>query len=371
MFYTWLNVSRDLSFPPLFSFSPTSFSLLKHMQKKHWYVLNFIPVSLSASRKKAEDWINRFNGLNSSDLEIFAPTFFVYSDKKEKKGLRQIPLTYHYVFIRGDHDEVKKLCLSGYGFYFVLTTKDETIKEHAIVPDEAMNSFMLIARRYSNSLPFYPLENVVLEDGDYVRIVEGDFAGLEGYFFPKAKSSKGRVVLRIAKELGTAVFDISAKYIQILRFSPQSNVKYHIVERFIPRFFPILRKYFLHERLSEEEITEISLFTRRMGVVRMDKPITEAKLSVLLVGCYRIMGNVKEENQIRQRLGKELKHLESPSVKAMVDLILAVIDRDPERLMQGLELLNESESRSSELKSLLNSEFDFYISMSAIPNVTE
>ena len=282
-----------------------------------WFVLNYIPISLAATRKKAPDWITRFNETYNLDLRIFAPTFFACG-ANDKQGLRQVPLTFHYVFVKGEFDHIKKLCLSGYGFYFVLLNSDPDSKEYATVTDQNMQAFMRIARRFSNSLPYYPLDEICLEDGDYVRIMEGDFAGLEGYFFPKAKSTKGRLVIQVAKNTGTAVFDIPTRYIRVISFSKKSNVKYHALERFVPRLQAILAKQKAGEPLTEGEIAELSIFIRRMGIARMEKPLAEAKLAALLLASARIIGDSETASLALKRLEKIIPRIESQQTLSLV-----------------------------------------------------
>lgn len=247
-----------------------------------WFVLNYIPISLASSRKSAQEWVDQYNYVNKTNLILFNPSFFVATERKGRKELVRKPLIYHYVFLNGDPQTVKDFCGKRFGFSFVITNTGNGKKEHATISDKNMEQFRKIALLYSNSLPFYPLDNVHLEDGDLVRVVEGPFAGLEGYFFPKAKSAYGRVVLRITPNIGTAVFDVSTKYIQILQFSQNSKAKYHIVERYLPKFNAIKEKTQRGEPLLEGDIAELALFIRRMELARFDQPAAQQRLTDLL-----------------------------------------------------------------------------------------
>lgn len=267
-----------------------------------WFVLNYVPISLASSRKKAADWVDNYNASNHTNLELFAPTFFVPVTKNGRKEIKRKPLVFHYVFINGDLPVVKDFCTKRFGFSFVISNQGNGKKEYAILSDKAMENFRKIALFYSNSLPFYPLDNVDLEDGDLVRVVEGPFAGLEGYFFPKAKSAYGRIVLQIAKNIGTAVFDVSTKYIQIIQFSRNSKAKYHVLERFIPKFNQIEKKAKEGTPLDEGDVATLALFIRRMSLVKFDQHPADEKLSKLLLVSARLIGDAETEALALSRL---------------------------------------------------------------------
>lgn len=271
-----------------------------------WFVLNYVPISLANSRKKAADWVDSYNASNHTNLQLFAPTFFVPVSKNGRKEIIRKPLVYHYVFLNGDFQTVKDFCTKRFGFSFVITNQGDGHKDYAVLSDKEMENFRKIALYYSNSLPFYPLDNVDLEDGDLVRVVEGPFAGLEGYFFPKARSAYGRIVLQIAKNIGTAVFDVSTKYIQIIQFSKNSKTKYHVLERFIPKFLEIEKKHNQGIPLDEGDVATLALFIRRMSLVRMDHRSAQEKLSSLLLASARLVGDAETESLILSRLPQQL-----------------------------------------------------------------
>lgn len=327
-----------------------------------WYVLNYVPVSLAASRKKAEDLVQLFNSNNDEQVEIFAPTYFVFSGSGKMSKMRQKPLVYHYVFVKGAPETVKKLCLSNYGFSFVIVKEIEGKKEHAAVSEKRLNDFRLIAARYSNSLPIYPLENVNLEDGDYIRIAEGDFTGLEGYFFPKARTSKGNVVIQITQNMGTSLFDIPTKYIEILKFSSHSNIKYHIIERFIPHLYEILRKHHSGESFNETDISALSQFIRRMGSARSGRPATDIKIAALLMASYRLMGDEIKAKEANERMEKRTKSVDSHITMALVYLLKGVIEKNRDIYLKGKSIMNSDAIKERHAPAYLHlmEEYDHY-----------
>lgn len=74
-----------------------------------WYVLNHIPAS-SLKTDSAKQAVERFNVVAGSDVELFAPTFVEMVERKGKLVRKDVPLVFHYVFVRGRLDDLKRLC---------------------------------------------------------------------------------------------------------------------------------------------------------------------------------------------------------------------------------------------------------------------
>lgn len=279
-------------------------------ETKQWYILSYIPASLTIARKKPEDWIERFNTQNAASLQIFAPRFIKLSEKDKKKSV--VPLTFHYVFVKGDLAEVKKLCASGLGFVFVLN-KCKQDERYATISEEQMLNFKIIASHFSNSLPYYSLENINLEEGDLVEVIEGDFPGLVGHYFPKPRSTYGNILLQVSQNLGTVAYNINVKSLRILRFAKNFKRSYDQIDAIVPKLLEAERKVKSGESLSEKEITDLSLFFRRMESVKLDSSKVEAKLLGILLATDRVLGNIFKTESIKKRFDKKIQSVTNPS----------------------------------------------------------
>lgn len=149
-----------------------------------WYVLNHVQAGFSkdAARKSVE----RFNAYNEPALQIFAPSYCVREVVDGKTHLKNVSLTFHYVFVRGSFNDVKSLCSQSNGFSFLINKG--AAERYATVSDCEMRNFMTIARAYENALPCFPLDDVDLEEGDIVEVIKGEFAGLRGTYMPRPRS---------------------------------------------------------------------------------------------------------------------------------------------------------------------------------------
>lgn len=295
-------------------------------EDKKWFILNHFEALPAPRRQTAQTCIDRFNSAGDSQLELFAPTFVKAVNINGRQIKREQPLTFHYVFVRGTLDEIKRLCSLSNGFSFVLNRSSE--ERYATVDDKRMDDFKAIARAYSNSLPFFALDDIDLEAGDKVEIVEGSFPGLVGYYMPKAKSSSGDIILSVTQNLGTVVYDVKAKYVRVLEFSKKSRRSYDQIDAFIPRLLQALRHYHEGVVLSDKEKSDITLFVRRMSVVKIDNHKLDAKLQALLFGAYQILGNIVESKRAKDRFIKISHSVTNEWTEALITLIFSVINKD-------------------------------------------
>ena len=328
------------------------------LQQHRWFVLNYLATVPSRKGGSAEDCVRRFNSREERDLEVFAPTFISYKEKNGRKEPVNTPLIYHYAFVRGGFDDVKKLCGQSNNFSFVLNKSSDS--RYAVVEDLDMDSFRKVAVRYSNRVPFYSLEGVNLQDCDLVEVVEGDFPGLTGYFHPCKGGKTGRIIVKLTQHMATVAYDISARYVRVLEFSKNFKRGYDLIDAFVPRLYRAMRKYASSEPLSEKEISEISSFCRRMGRCRFDNHKIEAKLMAILAVANRIINDPEEEARAFERFEKRAHAVTSPTTKAFICLLEHVYDSDPFSLSLGRQYLTKALGKKSKALAELEAEYNYY-----------
>lgn len=258
------------------------------VEEKQWYILQHILTSSSALRDTAAQAVQKFNHHTGNNLEIFAPTITKMTVRRGKIQQRHAPFTYQYLFVRGTLEAVKQLCDYTRRFVFLLNRSADR-QRYATLTDEQMQMFRIIAAGYSNSLPFLTLDDIDLEEGDKVEIVEGAFPGLVGYYIPHPKSKSGDIMLAVSQNLGTVVYDIPAKYVRILEFSKTSRRGYDQIDAFVPRLFAALRHHHAGLPLTPAMLSHLHLFTRRMSTAKIPNPKIDAKLQALLAAAFTLL----------------------------------------------------------------------------------
>lgn len=327
------------------------------MEEKKWYILQHLQSQAASEKYKADVVIERFNRTEGCDLELFAPTMTRMTNREGKFVKYTVPLTFHYVFVRGTADDVKKLCRGG-RFAFLLNRGSE--ERYATLTDSQMDKFRLMAMAYGNNLPFFSLEDIDLEEGDLVEIVEGAFPGLVGRYMPKTKGRTGDIVLAVAQNLGTMVYDVPAKYVRVLEFSTKSRRSYDQIDAFVPRVFKALRYYSDRQLLPDKDKVDLAIFCRRMHSVKVDNPKVAAKLYALLACANTILGDTEAAAECRQRLEARMGKVTAPAMLALISLLQAVVKRDRSTYEAGLAQLDADTSSGSKSRRALEEEYAHY-----------
>ncbi len=327
-------------------------------EDKKWFILNHFEPLPIPRRRTVQTSIDRFNASQGCRLELFAPTFVKAVTINGRQIKREHPLTVHYVFVYGTFDNVKRLCSLANGFSFVLNRGSK--ERYATVDDRRMEDFKAIARAYSNSLPFFALDDIDLEAGDKVEIIEGAFPGLIGYYIPKAKSNRGDIILSVTQNLGTIVYDIKAKYVRVLEFSKKSRRGYERIDAFIPCLLRALRHYREGTPLNDKEKTDIALFAHRMAVVKIDNNKLDAKLQAILMSANHLLGDSAAEAEARRRYIRHRTAVTSTWTKALIMLIQALTYNDLEAFTLGRNLIGAIPTATSSFQASLLAEYTHY-----------
>lgn len=322
MFYVAIELSENMSI----SAEMTTQAGVETISR--WYILNHIGGvgGQSAARREVE----RFNASEGSEIELFAPSYFVKERRDGQERFRRVSLAYHYVFAKGKLNEIKSLCGRENGFSFVLNRASEG--RYATVSDVEMEAFRIIARSYENAMPFFSLEDVDLEAGDVVEVVNGDFAGLRGTFVPRNRSNTGKIVLAIAMGSGTCAYDINVKDVRVLEFARHSTRAHDQMEAFVPHLLSGLRQYSRGEELGKSIVSKVSVFASRMEVVELHSAKLDAKLQAMLCGAYTLLGDSSRAARSLQLYERYRPAVTNPWTQALNELILSLSTHDHSRL---------------------------------------
>lgn len=319
-----------------------------------WFVLNYVGLAFKDMCQKTVD---RFNMSNDCDLELFAPTYVVRETKNGEVKMKTVNLTFHYVFVRGTSTDVKMLCSQQNGFSFLIDRSGS--ERYATVSDKEMANFKNIARAYRNCLPFFSLEDIDLEDGDLVEVINGDFPGLIGVYMPKPKSKSGNIILKVYNNLGTIAFDVKATDVRVLEFSHKSTRANDQLDAIVPHLLCALRHHKISEPLPPALVAKLSVFCSRMGIVRLNNRKLDARLQAVLFGCNAILGNNEDAELAKSRYDKLKDSVTNEWTSALISLIFAIIENDAGRLLNAQDSI-KSLTPTSKVQQMLAEEYGFY-----------
>ena len=322
-----------------------------------WYVLNHIAPPFL---KQAEKIVEKFNLVQSGNLELFNPTYVVRELRNGQMRMRTVNLTFHYVFVRGTFAQIKLLCSQDNGFSFLLDRGSES--KYAVIPDRDMAGFKTIARAYKNCLPYFALDDIDLEEGDLVEVVNGDFPGLIGIYMPKAKSKSGDIVLNVYNNVGTIAFDVKASDVRVLEFSTKNTRVNDQIDAFVPNLLKALRHFQDNSDIPASLLAKLTVFARRMEIARLNNRKLNAKLQALLFAANYILGNTEAASAARAKYDRLDDSVTNPWTRALINLIFAVTESNPGLLFSDTL---PSLTATSKLQTAVAEEYRHYLALLA------
>lgn len=324
--------------------------------QRQWYILQHLQPAGATNRHVAAETIDGYNRAHGADLELFAPTMTQLVQRDGQYIRRIVPLAYHYVFVRGTDSRVRQLCRVSGRFAFLMNRGSQ--RRHATVSDSQLDGMRLIAMHFNNTLPFFDLSDIDLEEGDLVEVVEGAFPGLVGYYMPRNRSNSGDLVLSVSGELGSIVYDIPARYVRVLEFSRKSRRGYDQIDAFVPQLLQALRGYHRRQPLEPSLLTRLTVFCRRMEHAKMPNAKIQAKLMMLIGAAQIILGNAEAARAADLRVRQLLPRVTAAQTLGLHLLLRGVIDNDPAQLIEARQHLTAA-TPSHATQALLD-ELDYY-----------
>ena len=142
------------------------------------------------------------------DIEFYLPTRTVVTQLKYRRKKSEVPVVRNLIFVRA----TKKTACDIPNVYGVplFYMRDLSTRSLLVVPEKQMEDFMFVMDLSPDGVSF---DNGALSAGHKVRVVKGDFCGIEGE--TTTRSNKTYVVIRI-KDILTATIKVPRSYLKII-----------------------------------------------------------------------------------------------------------------------------------------------------------
>ena len=162
----------------------------------HWYVIrchNMVGARLRAL-------------LSSSGVEFFVPETIEIVTEKGRRVKKLVPVVRGLFFLRESYNSLyQKIHGDGFPmtFYFSRTTH---VQDDAIwVTDTEMQRFMKASQCFDRNPEIKPFGEIALKAGDHVRVIDGPFAGCDGWLVQIRRGQRKRLVLTLANLMTVSI----------------------------------------------------------------------------------------------------------------------------------------------------------------------
>lgn len=311
-------------------------------ESPRWYVLTAFRTSAQTCERAKNDTVE-FNLRFGSDIECFAPTFVDASIRNDRRERRRKPLVYNYIFIKGTLPELRKFH-TVYPAYNLIPAGDgrKSPTDYRYVPDGEMRQFMHLARIYENTVPYFSPSEIDLEHGDKVRIIGGQFSGIEGILLSQQGRDGGRVIVKVSDMLAVETLDIAPEYLQIVEFAQGNKHLYDKLDSYLPKARRALQNYLSPAGPDNRDLAAVNYFLTRCGNAALPQsPKIGGKYVALLMLSHRISGRMQEYEHCKQMCAELLPRITNPETRTMILGFLYACSREQEWLLQARTIVSD------------------------------
>lgn len=143
------------------------------------------------------------------DIEYYLPTRMVVTQLKYRRKRSEVPVIRNLIFVRATKQTACDISnIYGVQLFYM---KDLFSHSMLVVPNKQMEDFMFVMDLNPDGVSF---DNDSLAVGNKVKVVKGDFSGIEGEVATDA--NKTYVVIRI-KGLLSASIKVPKSYLKIIK----------------------------------------------------------------------------------------------------------------------------------------------------------
>lgn len=254
-----------------------------------WYVMiAFKKEKVAKDDLEAENREREKN--NMKKLEFFVPMYFELKGPEEKKKRRKCPLIPNYVFIRASLSEVYAYKQTAVYLKFHRPVAENGRRKYITVPDRQMADFMKVARHYEKDICYYAPGEMNLVKGDKVRIIGGEFNGVEGILLCTQGKRGDRVLIEIPGVMSISTCSIAPEWIEIISYSSDTRHLYNDMKAFFNTARKALFTFMRQERVPERDEIKLRGFIRRMANMQTDTLNMEASLYLIQLMAYKVLG---------------------------------------------------------------------------------
>jgi transcription antitermination factor NusG len=164
----------------------------------HWY----------AARVKYRTEKKIKNFLEEKEIGHFIPFQTIFKEQKGKRIRKEKPVISCIIFVKTDYTTA--LSIPGNSGFSVSYIYNSDTKRFQVIPEKQMQDFMFLLDFSESSVLRIP--NTNLRHGDRVRVIKGDFVGVEGELV-RVRGHK-RVVVRLEGLFSLATTYIPNEYLE-------------------------------------------------------------------------------------------------------------------------------------------------------------
>ena len=263
------------------------------LQERHivrWYALVFPSRTRSASSDMQQELVRRHK-TGEPSFEYFAPSFTQVKEIKGRLVATQRALLYNYIFVHASESEIYRMKQRLPQYNFLPRVHDGKDRYHyPFLSDEAMRNLQWVANSYAGAVPVYAADPAWLIKGDRIRIIEGQFKGVEARIVSRPRSRQKDVMICINDWMWVPLLQVRSDQYAVIGFCDNDErIHAHLNnDRIQTRLHEALCRHHC-QQTTEEDRSLASETVLRYAHLTVASDIMRSKLYSLLLPAYTIL----------------------------------------------------------------------------------
>lgn len=236
---------------------------------------------------------------NETTFQYFAPNYTEVKVRSGKEVIKKRPLLYNYVFVYASEAEIRTMRRRLPLYNFLPRVHVDGKSHYPYVSEQTMQNLRWVAAAYDNQLPAYIPEPDKLIKGDRVRIIGGQFNGVEATIVTQPGVGEKEIVVCVDNWMWVPLLHVTSGQYEVISLSQEGKHAYTHLDN--DRIWNGL-----HQAMQRRYTTGITEEDRRLaretlqlfGSLRMESDVMRCKLYSLLLQAYTLL----DETELRSNL---------------------------------------------------------------------
>lgn len=294
----------------------------KNSHVVRWYVLKLPGTHLHAAAELQAE-VERRESEGEPVFDFFAPSYTKVRTLRGREENVRRPLLYNYVFIHASEAEIKRMKRLLPAYNFLPRVRNDESEWFPFLTDAAMQNFRWVARAYEDRLPAYTPDPSRLVSGDRVRIVGGQFHGVEATLVSTAGSSNKELVVRVDDWLWVPLLHVAPGQYEVIGLSENAKHEYFHFDN--ARIRDGLHQALEHHHgggLTEADRKLASEALLAFQSLEVNTDVMRCKRYAYLLIIHTLLGNEAERTDILTTIRSFLPLVKAEQSRAMLHLTL-------------------------------------------------
>lgn len=295
----------------------------KNSHVVRWYVLT-LPGSHRGRAAELQAEVERRTVAGEPTFDFFAPTYTrVRTVRGHEQNIKR-PLLFNYVFIHSSESEIKRMKKHLPAYNFLPRVRGKAGEWFPYLTDAAMQNFRWVAQAYENRLPAYVPDATRLVKGDRIRILEGQFSGVEATLVSNVGSSDKEIVVRVDDWVWVPLLHVSPGQYEVIELNSSSKHEYFHFDndRFRLGLHQAMERHLTGLPLSEDDRQMASEALLAFRNLQVDTDVMRCKRYAYLLTIHTLLGNEAERAELILTVRSFLPLVKAEQSRALLHVTL-------------------------------------------------